>query len=57
MKEGDITEFGEVVLVSYDKCFVQFCDIGGGGIHGCFSMTFEEIEKAQDNNKREPCQP
>jgi len=45
MKVGDITEFGEVSFVDYNKCFVQFCTPGSKGIYGVFSMTEEEIEK------------
>ncbi len=48
MKVGDITEFGEVSLVDYEKCFVRFCDVGSPDrLTGCFSMTYKEIEDSR----------
>ena len=45
MKIGEVTELGEVSFIDYEKCFIQFCDPGSAGVHGVFSMTFEEIHK------------
>ncbi len=44
MKVGDLTQWGEVSYIDHEKCFVQLCDVGGKGIHGVFSMTFEGME-------------
>lgn len=49
MKIGDITEFGEVSFIDFDKCFVQFSEPGSKGIHGVFSMTDEAICKEKYN--------
>ncbi len=54
MKIGDVTEFGEISFIDYDRCFYQFCDPGSNGIYGVFSMTFEEIDRVKYD---QPVQP
>ena len=49
MRIGEITEFGEISFIDYEKCFVQFCEPGSKGVYGVFSMTFEEIDNHQIN--------
>ena len=44
MKIGDITKFGEVCFIDYDKRFVQFCDSGSKGVYGVFTMTYKELD-------------
>ena len=41
MKIGDITIFGEITVIDYLNCFIQFRDVKTGCYH---SKTFEEIE-------------
>ena len=45
MKVGDITKRGEITIINYELDFVQFCEPGTSGVYGCFSMTFEELDR------------
>ena len=52
LRIGDITEFGEIRLIDWELCFVQFCEPGSEGIKAVHSRTFEELaaKKGGDSN-------